>query len=50
MSTPASSLPHALTGPIADAAVSARGRRLLATVHAQCAQTLGGPLRLTTPL
>ncbi|WP_076038412.1 DUF1631 domain-containing protein [Xanthomonas campestris] len=47
MSTPASSLPHALTGPIADAPVSARGRRLLATVHAQCAQTLGGPLRLT---
>ncbi|MBB5863157.1 DUF1631 domain-containing protein [Xanthomonas sp. 3058] len=47
MSTLASSLQPALSGPIADAAVSARGRRLLAAVHAHCVQTLSGPLRLT---
>ncbi|KQQ80181.1 thymidine phosphorylase [Xanthomonas sp. Leaf131] len=47
MSTPASSLQHTLSGPIADAPVSARGRRLLAALHAQCVQALSGPLRLT---
>jgi hypothetical protein len=47
MSTPASSLQHTLSGPIADAPVSARGRRLLAALHAHCVQALGGPLRLT---
>lgn len=47
MSTPASSLPHTLSGPIADAPVSARGRRLLAALHAHCVQALSGPLRLT---
>ncbi|KER84930.1 DUF1631 domain-containing protein [Xanthomonas arboricola] len=47
MSTPASSLQHTLSGPIADAPVSARGRRLLAALHAHCVQALSGPLRLT---
>lgn len=47
MSTPVSSLPHALSGPIADAPVSARGRRLLGMLHAHCVQALSGPLRLT---
>ncbi|WP_047129243.1 DUF1631 domain-containing protein [Xanthomonas arboricola] len=47
MSTPASSLQHMLSGPIADAPVSARGRRLLAALHAHCVQALSGPLRLT---
>lgn len=47
MSTPASSLQHTLSGPIADAPVSARGRRLLAALHAHCMQALSGPLRLT---
>lgn len=37
----------AVSGPIADAPVSARGRRLLGMLHAQCVQALGGPLRLT---
>ncbi|NIJ75420.1 hypothetical protein FHT08_000468 [Xanthomonas campestris] len=47
MSTPASSLQHTLSGPIADAPVSVRGRRLLAALHAHCVQALDGPLRLT---
>lgn len=47
MSTPASSLQHTLSGPIADAPVSARGRHLLAALHALCVQALSGPLRLT---
>ncbi|MCL1498308.1 DUF1631 domain-containing protein [Xanthomonas nasturtii] len=47
MSTPVSSLQPALSGPIADAPVSARGRRLLDMLHAQCVQVLSGPLRLT---
>ncbi|PKV14230.1 DUF1631 domain-containing protein [Xanthomonas prunicola] len=47
MSTPVSSLPPALSGPIADAPVSARGRRLLGMLHAHCVQALSGPLRLT---
>ncbi|MFX3602811.1 DUF1631 domain-containing protein [Xanthomonas arboricola] len=47
MSTPASSLQYTLSGPIADAPVSARGRRLLAALHTHCVQALGGPLRLT---
>ncbi|KER87398.1 hypothetical protein GW16_06425 [Xanthomonas arboricola pv. celebensis] len=47
MSTPASSQQHTLSGPIADAPVSARGRRLLAALHAHCVQALSGPLRLT---
>ncbi|USI99367.1 DUF1631 domain-containing protein [Xanthomonas prunicola] len=47
MSTPVSSLPTALSGPIADAPVSARGRRLLGMLHAHCVQALNGPLRLT---
>ncbi|PPU39452.1 DUF1631 domain-containing protein [Xanthomonas arboricola] len=47
MSTPASSLQHTLSGPIADAPVSVRGRRLLAALHAHCVQALSGALRLT---
>ncbi|MCC4619407.1 DUF1631 domain-containing protein [Xanthomonas cassavae CFBP 4642] len=47
MSTPASSLQPTLSGPIAEAPVSARGRRLLGMLHAHCMQALGGPLRLT---
>ncbi|MGV7196772.1 DUF1631 domain-containing protein [Xanthomonas axonopodis] len=47
MSTPLSSLQPTLSGPIADAPVSARGRRLLGMLHAQWVQALGGPLRLT---
>ncbi|MEA5122984.1 DUF1631 domain-containing protein [Xanthomonas floridensis] len=47
MSTPASSLQPTLSGPIAEAPVSARGRRLLGMLHAHCVQALGGPLRLT---
>ncbi|WP_349792203.1 DUF1631 domain-containing protein [Xanthomonas sp. WHRI 7064] len=47
MSTPASSLQHTLSSPLADAPVSARGRRLLAALHAHCVQALSGPLRLT---
>ncbi|KLD72092.1 DUF1631 domain-containing protein [Xanthomonas pisi] len=47
MSTPASSLQPTLSGPIAAAPVSARGRRLLGMLHAHCVQALGGPLRLT---
>ncbi|WP_434987699.1 DUF1631 domain-containing protein [Xanthomonas melonis] len=47
MPTPASSLPPTLPGPIAEAPVSARGRRLLGMLHAHCVQALAGPLRLT---
>ncbi|XHH29009.1 DUF1631 domain-containing protein [Xanthomonas euroxanthea] len=47
MSTPAFSLQHTPSGPIADAPVSVRGRRLLAALHAHCVQALSGPLRLT---
>ncbi|CDF60839.1 hypothetical protein XFF4834R_chr12430 [Xanthomonas citri pv. fuscans] len=42
-----SPLQPAVSGPIADAPVSARGRRLLGMLHAQCVQALSGPLRLT---
>nr|WP_223214354.1 DUF1631 domain-containing protein [Xanthomonas cucurbitae] len=44
---PAFSQPPTLLGPIADAPVSARGRRLLGMLQAHCVQALGGPLRLT---
>ncbi|MCS3747285.1 hypothetical protein FHY18_002896 [Xanthomonas arboricola] len=47
MSTPVSSLQPTRSGPIAEAPVSARGRRLLDMLHAHCVQALGGPLRLT---
>ncbi|MFC0154950.1 DUF1631 domain-containing protein [Xanthomonas dyei] len=47
MSTPVSSLQPTLSGPIAEAPVSARGRRLLGMLHAHCVQALNGPLRLT---
>ncbi|MFA4424915.1 DUF1631 domain-containing protein [Xanthomonas perforans] len=47
MSMHVSSMQPAVSGPIADAPVSARGRRLLGMLHAQCVQALSGPLRLT---
>ncbi|WP_115554509.1 DUF1631 domain-containing protein [Xanthomonas arboricola] len=47
MSTPVSSLQPTLSGPIAEAPVSARGRRLLGMLHAHCVQALNGSLRLT---
>ncbi|MBZ3927165.1 DUF1631 domain-containing protein [Xanthomonas citri] len=47
MSMHVSPLQPAVSGPIADAPVSARGRRLLGMLHAQCVQALSGPLRLT---
>ncbi|MDG4489740.1 DUF1631 domain-containing protein [Xanthomonas vesicatoria] len=47
MSTPVSPLQPTLSGPIAEAPVSARGRRLLGMLHAHCVQALNGPLRLT---
>ncbi|AKM26326.1 DUF1631 family protein [Xanthomonas citri pv. citri] len=47
MSMHVSPIQPAVSGPIADAPVSARGRRLLGMLHAQCVQALGGPLRLT---
>ncbi len=47
MSTPVSYLQPTLSGPIAEAPVSARGRRLLGMLHAHCVQALNGPLRLT---
>ncbi|MEN9188992.1 DUF1631 family protein, partial [Xanthomonas perforans] len=47
MSMHVSPMQPAVSGPIADAPVSARGRRLLGMLHAQCVQALSGPLRLT---
>ncbi|KAB7762865.1 DUF1631 domain-containing protein [Xanthomonas maliensis] len=47
MSTPAPFAQTALAAPLASAPLAPRARRLLAAAHAQCAQVLGGSLRMT---